>query len=64
MPIIIDKLLKIDESMSNAGEICYSWTSWCIIVEILKERIGYKKKNASQLRVDTEPDYEEVVLEE
>ena len=39
---IIDKLLRIEESSLNGGEITYSWTTWCILVELLKEKVDYK----------------------
>lgn len=32
MPIIIETLLKLDEALGGAGEISYSWTSWCIVI--------------------------------
>lgn len=37
---IIEKVLKIDETYRGGGEIGYSWTTWCIVTEMLKERIG------------------------
>ncbi len=66
MPPIIDTLLKLDESLSSAGEISYSWTTWCIVIELLKERIhcGKVPPPPTLSRVQTEPDYEEVMLEE
>jgi hypothetical protein len=39
---IIDKLLRIEESSLSGGEITYSWTTWCILIELLKEKVDYK----------------------
>lgn len=25
----------------NGGEISYSWTTWCILIELLREKITY-----------------------
>lgn len=37
MKNIIDKLLKMDECYSNnGGEISYSWTTWCIMIEMFR----------------------------
>lgn len=65
MPPIIETLLKLDETLSSAGEISYSWTTWTIVIEILKERIDCGRMQPPTLsRVQTEPDYEEVMLDE
>lgn len=42
---IIEKLLKIDENSMSGGEISYSWTTWCILIELLRERINYQYGN-------------------
>lgn len=42
---IIEKLLRIDESSLSGGEISYSWTTWCIVLELLKERVNFKYGN-------------------
>jgi hypothetical protein len=39
---IIEKLLKIEESSLSGGEITYSWTTWCIMIELLKEKVNYR----------------------
>lgn len=66
MPGIIEGLLKLEEALSSAGEISYSWTTWCIVIEMLKDRIGcgHSHPLPELVRVETEPDYEEVILEE
>jgi len=42
---IIEKLLKIDENSMSGGEISYSWTTWCILIELLRQKINYKYGN-------------------
>lgn len=42
---IIEKLLKIEDSSMGGGEISYSWTTWCILVELLREKINYQYGN-------------------
>jgi hypothetical protein len=37
---VVDKLMRLDESSLNGGEINYSWTTWCIVVELFRERIA------------------------
>ena len=37
---VVDKLMRLDESSLNGGEISYSWTTWCIVVELFRERIA------------------------
>lgn len=39
---IIEKLLKIEDSSLSGGEITYSWTTWCILIELLKEKVTYR----------------------
>lgn len=39
---VIDKLLRVDDSSLNGGEISYSWATWCVMVELLRERIASK----------------------
>lgn len=50
MKNIIEKLLKIDENISSGGgEISYSWTTWCIMIEHFKGQIlDYKFKGESE----------------
>jgi hypothetical protein len=68
---IIDKLLKIEDSSLNGGEITYSWTTWCILIELLKEKVNYKygglmisqagrksKESQFDLEVERSNDYE------
>lgn len=42
---IIEKLLKIDENSMSGGEISYSWTTWCILIELFREKINYRYGN-------------------
>lgn len=42
MKNVIEKLLKIDESSLNGGEITYSWATWCILIELLREKVMAK----------------------
>jgi hypothetical protein len=30
---VVDKLMRLDDSWLNGGEINYSWTTWCVMVE-------------------------------
>lgn len=39
---IIEKLLRIDENSMSGGEISYSWTTWCIVIQLLREKVNYK----------------------
>jgi len=42
MKNVIEKLMKIDESSLNGGEITYSWATWCILIELLREKVMSK----------------------
>jgi hypothetical protein len=42
MKNVIEKLLKIDEGSLNGGEISYSWATWCVLVELLREKVVCK----------------------
>jgi hypothetical protein len=35
-------LLRVDDSSLNGGEISYSWATWCVMVELFRERIANK----------------------
>jgi hypothetical protein len=39
---LVDKLLNIENSSLSGGEITYSWTTWCILIELLREKVNYK----------------------
>lgn len=42
MKNVIEKLLKIDENSLSGGEISYSWATWSILIELLREKVNYK----------------------
>jgi hypothetical protein len=37
---VVDKLMRLEESSLHGGEISYSWTTWCVMVELSRERIA------------------------
>ena len=65
MKNIIEKVLNIDESYSGGGQIGYSWTTWCIVLELLKNKVAKPKipkyepsLKAKVSNIVTEPDVE------
>jgi hypothetical protein len=34
--------MRLDDSWLNGGEINYSWTTWCVLVEHFRQRIASK----------------------
>jgi len=41
---VVEQLLKINEGCNSGGEISYSWITWCVLVELLSEKIAKPHK--------------------